>query len=398
MKRIKVFTAIDSEILEIETDERKLKQIIVNLLSNAVKFTPDGGEIGLEVKWDKEKNIVDFIVWDRGIGISPEDTDRLFMPFVQLDSSLSRHYSGTGLGLALVRSLTELLGGTVSLESEIGKGSSFTVSIPWKKTGEKDFLKKALIIEDSRPYSNLIAHFLKKENIKSIIHPLGYRALEKVLEVSPDLIILDIMLSDISGWDVLEQLKAGDSTKDIPVIIISAIDDHSRGFSMGVADYLVKPVSYDQFIKSVKRVFSLKEEVLPPVSVEREDKKQKVILIAEDNKENIMLYSDYIEAKGYKIITADNGKKAIKLVKEKEPDLILMDIQMPEMDGIEAIRHIRKMEQNTHIPIIALTSLAMVGDREKCITAGADDYAAKPVNLKRLMEMIEKCLSMGEKE
>ncbi len=282
----------DPEVV-IWADARRLKQILVNLLSNAVKFTPHGGKVSLNVILDKQQNRLKFIVKDNGIGISKEDTDKLFKPFTQLDASLSREYEGTGLGLALVRKLVELHQGEVFVESEgiPGKGSCFTVVLPWENNPAPELA----------PLSN---------SSKS---------------VSPDM--------------------------KIPV-----------EESISVAE------------------------------------KQVVILLAEDNPANMTTMSEYLETFGYNILQAQNGMEAIEKANTDLPDLILMDIQMPEMDGLEAIRRLRQDPKFAYTPIFALTALAMPGDRQRCLDAGATDYITKPVLLKELVKKINACLQSTGQE
>ncbi|NEP84902.1 MAG: response regulator, partial [Okeania sp. SIO3B3] len=274
-KNIKISNTIDEAPATIRVDERRLKQILVNLLNNAVKFTPEGGRVGVEITGDKDQKVVHFTVWDTGIGISPEDQKRLFRPFVQIDSRLSRKYSGTGLGLSLVARLTELHQGSVSLTSEAGQGSRFTVTLPWQE--------------------------------------------QDVPAVAPERETL-----------ILET----------PVIA-------------------------------------------PPVT------NQHVILMAEDNEANISSYGDYLRLRGYQLVVARNGLEAVDMARTINPDLILMDIQMPEMDGLEATQQIRNEPNLANTPIIALTALAMAGDKERCLAAGANAYLSKPIALKRLINEIE---------
>ena len=279
-KQINISTTFDHNVTIMQADERRLKQILVNLLHNAVKFTPEKGAIGLDMIGDKVNQTVHFVVWDTGIGISQNDMKRLFQPFTQLDSSLSRQHTGTGLGLALVSRLTEMHGGSVKLESKPSMGSRFTISLPWRVTADE-----------------ILAH----------------------------------------NNDAVTALEA------VPLAI-------------------------------------------PPDSYL--DKK---ILLAEDNPDNVILIVHYLQRKGYEVVVARNGAEAIKQIQEKEFDLVLMDIQMPEVDGFEAIRRIRAhpQPQKATIPIIALTALAMSGDREQCLAVGADNYLSKPLNLKQLLKMLE---------
>jgi len=277
-KRLKIYTQFDGTITTIQADKLRLKQILINLLNNAVKFTPEKQTIGLEVTADKEQEVAHFTVWDTGIGISESDMRKMFQPFVQLDSGLARAYEGTGLGLALVRRLTEMHCGCVSLESEMGKGSRFTVSLPWQESG-------------------------------------------------------------LSGTSVAT----------------------------------VEPVE----------TITLRIDTGYPAPL---------ILLAEDNESNIKSVSDYLQIKGYRVTVARNGAEAIERAKEERPDVVLMDIQMPGMDGLTATRYLRADADFKTVPIIALTALAMTGDKEECLAAGANEYLSKPVSLKNLAKFIEKQL------
>jgi CheY-like chemotaxis protein/nitrogen-specific signal transduction histidine kinase len=278
-KQLTVELTIDRSVTVVYADERRLKQILVNLLSNALKFTPQGGAIGLEVAGDAPRQMVDLTVWDTGIGIAPEDLGRLFQPFVQLDSRLSRQYTGTGLGLTLVSRMVALHGGSVRVESQPGAGSRFTVSLPWQAAPDQS---------DSR---------------------------------------------------------------DVPSLPVAA-------------------------------------EASPAPT-------PATILLAEDNETNIVMIKDYLEAKGYRMLVAHDGAEAVAYAYEARPALILMDIQMPGMDGLEAIRTIRAQNGVPPMPIIALTALAMPGDRERCLQAGADEYLSKPVSLKGLAATIDSYLEQA---
>jgi signal transduction histidine kinase/ActR/RegA family two-component response regulator len=256
-------------------DPKRLKQILVNLLNNAVKFTPEKGKVKLEVRENIATDQLRFSVLDTGIGITPEDLQRLFKPFVQVDSSLSRQYEGSGLGLSLVKKLVEMHGGSVGVESEPGKGSHFYFTIPTKK---------------------LTAPILENKN------PTGQR-------------------------------RSNETT----------------------------------------------------TSYQREKKR---VLLVEDNLNNMMVTSDFLREKGFEMIQASDGLEAIEQALTQKPNIILMDIQMPNMNGIEAIKRIRAAPELASVPIIALTALAMSGDRELCIAAGANEYLAKPVSLRKLVEIM----------
>ncbi|RKZ76592.1 MAG: hypothetical protein DRR19_28540 [Candidatus Parabeggiatoa sp. nov. 1] len=278
-KPILVSTSLDYAVDTIQADELRLKQILINLLSNAVKFTPEGGSIKLVVNGDVEHGVVDFSVQDTGIGIAEDDMKNLFEPFVQLDGSLNRAQEGTGLGLSLVYRFTEMHGGSISVESEVDQGSSFTVSLPWRHL--------------------------------------------KLDELS------------IPETERLTMAHEPDS---------ALIDNHHSS---------------------------------------------RVILIAEDQEITSQVLSDYLTTLGYQILIARNGVEAVEQSRAMHPDLILMDIHMPLMSGLEAIKEIRADTDIATIPIIALTALAMPSDKEHCLQAGANEYLSKPVSMKKLVAAIE---------
>lgn len=410
-KNIRLSSEIAQDIGDIEVDERRIRQVLVNLLNNAVKFTPNGGEVRLEVEADSDAEILQFSVIDTGIGIAPENLDKLFKPFVQLDSSLSRRYAGTGLGLALVRRIVEVHGGSVSLESEVGKGSRFSVILPWKELNresqsnrdnehaiaELPKIHQALIVEDSDAAAKQVARYLAELSAAVVIHPTGEGTVEMAQRFEPDVIILDVLLPHLSGWEVLTQLKTNPATRHIPVLVISVVDERSQGVELGAADYLVKPISRPRFQAALRKIFASASEIPTHTAlvVTPEERQQPpLILLAEDNEANISTLMDYLQVQGFQVNLARNGIEAVQMAKQQKPDLILMDIQMPEMDGLEATRRIRTEANLVTVPIIALTALAMPGDRERCLAAGANEYLTKPVVLKKLINLIAQHLEI----
>ncbi|MEH2052079.1 response regulator, partial [Nostoc sp.] len=365
------------------------------------------GGVGGDEQVNSSSNLC-FHITDTGIGIAAKEIGKLFQPFIQLDSSLNRQYSGTGLGLALVQQIISLHGGTVSVSSEVGKGSCFTVRIPYRTndnvltTQVTTFLPKyrlpaenaqVLIIEDSVAAVEQITRYFSEMGMQTIIYPQGEGAVEEVLRVQPALIVMDLQLPNISGWEVLNQLKTNPKTKDIPAIIISVVDERSKGLAQGAFEYLVKPITRAQLQVTIEKLHASARFdspnliVVPEVILDTP-----LILLAEDNQANIDTMSGYLESRGYRLILANNGQQAIDLVRVQCPDLIVMDIQMPGMDGLEAMRCIRNDRQFLDIPIIALTALAMPGDRETSFAAGANEYLTKPVKLKQLVATIQQLL------
>ncbi len=412
-KRLRVHSSFDSGITTLRADERRLKQMLVNLLSNAVKFTPEGGEVGLEVVGDRANEVMQFTVWDTGIGIAQEDLGRLFRPFVQLDSSLSRQYSGTGLGLSLVYRMAELHGGGVAVESQAGNGSRFTLSLPWQEAEEHLLetaemvetedghithlaaIRRALIIDDSTATTSQLTRYLGELGVGVVVYSQGLGAVNQVIKVRPDIVLLDILLPGASGWEILAELKNNPETRHIPVLVISVVDNRTQALTLGADESLIKPISRQRLQRSLHRV--LMRKIQAQQDVMRAEKPDTAplgpeILLAEDNEANIQTISGYLIAKGCRLKVTRNGREAVDAANEHPPHIILMDIQMPGVDGLTAIHEIRALKHLDQTPIIALTALAMPDDRERCLAAGANAYLSKPVSLKLLMETIESLL------
>ncbi len=277
-KNIRLSYQIEDVTEALNVDERRMRQVLINLLNNAVKFTPEGGRVRLEVRGDFQEQTVSFSVIDNGIGIAPEDQSRLFQAFIQIDSRLSRRYEGTGLGLVLVKKLVEMHGGTVKIDSQLGKGSCFILTLPWTRLSWGE-------------------------------HPI----------LTPT-----------------ELLDKSASSRSAP-----------------------------------------------------NELKRPLILLAEDNSDNIHTLLNYLQVKGFDVEVARNGIEAVQKARSLHPQVILMDISMPEMDGLEATRQIRADSKLATLPIIALTALAMQGDREKCLAAGVNEYLPKPVQLRQLVQLIQ---------
>lgn len=389
-------------------DPLKLKQILINLLNNAVKFTPDGGKIGLDVIADEQSNTLYLSVWDTGIGINQNDMQKLFKPFVQLDSDLSREYEGSGLGLSLVSKLTELHGGSVSIESNLGVGSRFTIAVPLAQNIiEKDFydedsfefsnidgLKKALIIEDSADEREKLTSFLTKINVDCEYFPFESDYKEFLLENKYDIIFLDILLWEKSGWDILTFIKKHDELINTPVAVVTILQERARAIASGADGFLHKPYTFREFYTMVEKINFDEDNINNSVNLGVNKKMSyPLVLLAEDNEANLQTIETFLDYGGYRVVVARNGKEAVERAFDAKPDLILMDIQMPKMDGLEAIRMIRLNQDVKSVPIIALTALAMPGDRDRCLSAGANEYLSKPIGFDNLLNTMERFLN-----
>lgn len=404
-KQIRLTAQVDEGLENAKLDERRIRQVLINLLSNAVKFTPEGGQVELSVRCTPDRETLEFAVSDTGIGIAADQLDKLFQPFMQIDSSLSRRYSGTGLGLSLVRRIVELHGGSITLTSEVNQGSCFTVILPWRfdqsssenltSTTPQTNIHHALVVEDSPHTAEQISRYLSSLGVTTVVHPLGQGVMDVVLETQPDLIVLDILLPDLPGWEVLIELKANPLTKNIPVLIISVVDDRPKGLALGAVDYLVKPITRLTLEKTLNRLRGIieKEPETALIIATHQSSASPLIVLVEDTESNIETIVSYLQAHGFRMAIARNGLEAIQLIKHSDPALVLMDIQIPEIDGLEVIRRVRAYPNLVNLPIIALTALAMPGDREQCLQAGANEYLTKPVSLKQLLQTIRQYLA-----
>jgi light-regulated signal transduction histidine kinase (bacteriophytochrome)/CheY-like chemotaxis protein len=352
-KKIKIETQIALAEDQVLIDELRVRQMLINLLNNAVKFTPAGGRVTLEVNIDRDRSIIQFKVIDTGIGIAQENMPKLFQSFVQIDSSLSRQYNGTGLGLALVKRLVEAQNGDIRVQSNPGQGSCFTIILPYTP------------ICTLPPISSLVA-----SPTIAAHHPVSMEA-----QIEP----------------------SDDRSRSAANLLAPTLES--------LAD-LQEPVSEGRVPTEISQNLALLTSPLPP-SIESDlvpvpvldtpaknppQRQKPLILMAEDNPTNIETFLLYLTHSGFDLLVANNGLEVIRLAEIHHPDAILMDIQMPGLDGLQAIARIRQMPAIARIPIIALTALAMPGDREKCLASGADEYLSKPAKLKQVRETIQKLL------
>ncbi len=399
-KQQRVSYTIEPAQVFIHVDVRRMKQVLVNLLSNAIKFTPDGGSIGLQVAANEAEGIVNITVWDNGIGIAPENIQRLFKPFVQLDSSLAREQTGTGLGLSLVHRLVDMHGGSIHLESTLGKGSRFTVTLPWQfqnsQVSKPEIPKlpappKTPVMEDDQIDLEQLTRFLHNLGIENIVHSGGLEAVEAASFTRPGVILLD--LSDASGLELLTSLKADERTAKTPVVVCSRDDCRARALELGAAGYLPKPWSLLNLRTEINRVVASPESLKLMLTISS-DYSIPVIMVVDDNEVALQTIADVLQAHRFKVKVAHSGMEFLSQVSEIQPNLILMDIQMPGMDGLETTRRLRAYTNPlmAQIPIIAVTALAMPGDRERCLKAGANEYLSKPVRFAQLMEMVQRLL------
>ncbi len=450
----------------IHVDKVRFEQVIKNLLSNAFKFTPASGRVTLSVgKAEKDAiyineslyscpSVIAFKVSDTGIGI-PEDKQKLvFEAFQQADGSTSRKYGGTGLGLAISRELCQMMGCELSLYSVEGSGSTFTVYVPCHTEINSDEInspatvnkpqpesespespvtdyaeyeipddrqnilsedRTVVIVEDDIPFLRSLMDMAHESGYKVIGSLQGDRGLQMIYHFKPSLILLDLKLPVMDGWNLLKKIKSDASIASIPVYIISAVDKKSLALQLGASGYITKPAERSEILKifsdnhpeqatmvshSYQKAQSgnslqATAEVIAvsssasPADILRQTLKGKRILLVDDDMRNIYSLTAVLENEGLQVSIAYDGKQALDMLAAgHEYDLILMDIMMPVMDGYTAIQEIRKNDRYKNLPILALTAKAMKEDRQKCLEAGASDYVSKPVNIDQLLSLM----------
>ena len=417
-KQLELLIDIDETIPKyIWTDKMRLKQVFVNLLGNALKFTEEG-EIVLYVKvlddLGEGKKQIRFGVRDTGIGINSEKQAEIFNAFSQEDGSNTKRYGGTGLGLTISNQILALFGSVLQLESDQGKGSDFFFDIQFD-TEEEEYdvsltgIKRVLVVDDHEYNRKILKRMLERKNIEVIECDSGLKALLLMMDKSEfDVIIMDYHMPIMDGIETIRKMKniIPDAPHATPyVVLYSSSDDTNLQDAcdeLEIENRLVKQVRMKQMyqvLSTLKSSQKKKPEQIKDIATEVSEREIK-ILIAEDNAINLLLTKTYLKdiIPQALIIEAKDGTEAVEKFQKESPDLILMDIQMPHLNGIEATRKIRALEKNIEIPIIALTAGGLPGEKEKCLQAGMSDFLTKPLLKQTLSDMIKKWYGIGMEE
>jgi signal transduction histidine kinase/FixJ family two-component response regulator len=351
-----VFSAPDAG--QVLADEGKLKQMVLNLVSNAIKFTPDGGTVTIAAARVADR--LQIVVTDTGIGIAEVDIPRLFKEFQQVDSSANRNQQGTGLGLALTRSLALLHGGDVWVESEVGKGSRFTIDLPLEARGfvrtsngphgraEPADTSRALVIvvEDDPVAAELLTRQIEHAGFRTEVARTGAEALTLAKEQTPAAITLDILLPDMDGWEVMTRLKRDEATSHIPVVVVSVVDNPELGRALGALDYFVKPVVAKELVSRLRN-FNFEHKT---------NGRQTTVLVVDDEEANRDWVRQVLEPAGFEVILAGGGQEAIELARSKKPDVMMLDLLMPEVNGFDVVQALAEHESTRSLPVMVLTA------------------------------------------
>jgi len=410
----------------LQGDPGRLRQILLNITANAIKFT-EKGEVVLQVLLDEEtekKATIRFSIKDTGIGISRDRRDRLFKPFSQADTSTTRKYGGTGLGLVISKQLAEMMGGQIGVESLENKGSTFWFTAVFKRqpkreqsvftTPEAISGKQILAVDDNETNRKLLGNFLESWNCKYSLAASGQDALTLLRKAhkagtSFDLAIVDYMMPEMDGEALGKFIKNDPDLRNIVLVMLSSWGKHvdaSRMEEIGFAAYLTKPIKRNHLFNCLGKLFSGNLNKSESVSGSKaltpeifgNKRSTARLLVVEDNPTNQKLALRLLEKIGCSADIAANGKEAIKALETASYDLVLMDLQMPEMDGLEATKIIRETssEVKRHdIPIVAMTAHAMKDHKDRCLDAGMDDYISKPIRSEKLKAVLKKYLVSG---
>jgi CheY-like chemotaxis protein/HPt (histidine-containing phosphotransfer) domain-containing protein len=397
-------------------DADRLRQIVVNLVGNAMKFA-EKGEVIVRVEQESQTDNslqLHFAVTDDGIGIPKEKQALIFEAFTQADGSTTRRYGGTGLGLAISSRLVKLMGGRIWVESEVGQGSTFhftarfTMQCGVTSAGTRDFEeltnKRVLVVDDNATNRRILFDLLTNWRMNPTAVCSGAQALAELesaaLAGHPfSLVVSDSEMSDMDGFQLAERLRANPSLVGVKFIMLNSADQFcnvERSRALDITCYMVKPIKQSDLYDAIMRLFD------PEVIGDGEASDQRVeaaspncqlrVLLAEDNAVNQRLGTRVLEMRGHRVTVAGDGREALKALDREKFDLILMDVQMPNMSGLEATVAIRQVEKMTggHVPIIAMTAHAMADDRQRCLESGMDDYVSKPLEQKSLFEAIDR--------
>jgi len=376
--RIQLSLEAGPELGLLDADRLRFRQVVLNLLSNAVKFTPEGGRVDVRA-FIRDQDLV-VLVADTGVGVPAEDRERIFDSFQQ-GTRLSDQAEGTGLGLTLSKRILELHGGTIWVDSEPGQGSTFGIALP---AGPEEPAVKpvpqaglagvatgpapspgptVVVVEDDRRSFDLLRVYLEAAGARVVSARDGREGLDTVRRLSPAGVILDILLPGIDGWEVLAQLKADPETAAIPVVVVSMLDERGRGFALGAAEYLVKPVGKDQLLAALYRAAAMPE------------RKHTVVAI-DDDPLAIELVRASLEPEGWTVLGAATGQEGLALIRERQPSAVLLDLLMPGMDGFEVVEALRADPDTKSVPVVILTSKSMT-QQDKERLQGRITYVAR---------------------
>ena len=381
------------EIDAMRADLTKVRQVLFNLLSNASKFTQKASS---NFAWHREpadgRDWIAFHVKDSGIGMTRDQAARIFDAFTQADASTTRKYGGTGLGLTITRKFCELMGGRITVDSEPGKGTVFSVRLPLEVAAETraaaaaadDFARPTpapviaaatvLVIDDDPVVQDLMKSFLGKEGYHVVVANGGEEGLAEARRHRPDVITLDVAMPRMDGWTVLGAIKADPDLADIPVIMLTMVDNKSMGYALGAADYMTKPLNRDRLAAILAKYSKLRD--------------RHPVLIVEDDPDTRAILKTALEKDGWTVAQAENGRVALDRARTTVPGLILLDLMMPEMDGFTFLEEFRRLADTKSTPVIVLTAKDLTADDRKRLAGSVERIVQKGANTESLLTQV----------
>ena len=384
-------------------DQTRVRQALLNLVSNANKFT-ERGKVTISVRRTSEggRDWMTTTVADTGIGMTPEQVGRLFQEFMQADVSTTRKYGGTGLGLAISRRFCQMMGGDISVESEVGRGSTFTIRLPAEVLAAQPVplprsapdprapapagaAPVVLIVDDDPTVRVVTERFLTREGYSVVTADGGREGLRLTRELHPAAITLDVIMPDLDGWTVLAAIKGDPLLADIPVILMTIMDEKNRGYSLGAADYMVKPVDRERLGVVLRGIVG--------------HGGRRVLVVDDDDilRRGIL---QTLEKEGWKVSEADNGRVGLECLAGALPDAIVLDLMMPEMDGFEFLEALRKRAEWRHIPVVVVTAKDLTEEDHRRLSGGVErilqkDAPTRDEMLREVSATLAACLERG---
>jgi signal transduction histidine kinase/CheY-like chemotaxis protein len=379
----RIVLEVPADIGRMSADALRVRQALLNLASNASKFTENGlVTITGARRHEDGREWVALAVADTGIGMTPDQTARLFEDFTQADSSTTRKYGGTGLGLAISRRFCRMMGGDITVESTLGAGSRFTMRLPAKVEGadtatapegapveerrpvrRPSTTRTVLVIDDDPTVRDLLERFLTKEGFSVVLAEGAVEGLRRARDIRPAAITLDVLMPDLDGWTVLAALKGDPELADIPVILVTIVDEKNKGYALGAADYLIKPIDRDRLARVLRKLCG--------------DRASRDVLVIEDDDTTREVLRGALARDGWSVAQAENGRVGLTRLAEKIPDVILLDLMMPEMDGFEFIAELRGKPEWQHIPVLVVTARDLSAEDRRRLSGGVQQIIQK---------------------
>jgi PAS domain S-box-containing protein len=399
-KGLSLELSVPSALPPVQADQTRIEQILYNLLSNAIKFTPEGGQVRVTARLLRDPSFgsgpdeLEIAVSDTGIGIAPKDLERIFQEFEQVGSDSRQNSQGTGLGLALSRKLVELHGGRLTVESAPGRGSTFRFSLPCveRRSSPRETLpprdgaasressRLVLVVDDDHKARDLITHYLEQHGYRAACTAAGSDVLRLARDLKPDAITLDLILPGHNGLVLLAQLKADPETQHIPVVVVSVTERSELGYSLGAEDWLVKPVQQEVFLR-----------VLDTATSSATGAGKRTILIVDDDPGAVEYLSELVHQHGCEVLSASNGREGVALALQHQPDAIILDLAMPEMNGFEAVKVLREDSRTRTTPILIVTAMTLTPAERQQLEAGVQGIVGKDWQSQLLGELSRLC-------